>query len=415
MRRKSKHYKNISIIRDAGNTADIILDELRSKKETWLAGIQSVREMILGNVAMLADFPAPTFNESDRAKFILSRLSESGSKQACIDDICNVIAAEKGRAGKKNILVCAHIDNQFEEGVDQRIAVTESKVYGAGIADDNLSIAVLMALPDILRKLNVRLDCNLTMLFASRFHGKGDFEGMRMFIEKHPRQFDTVINLNGLTLGTLKFFTLSRTFCEIHCKAQDAARKNFWLKMIDGNAILVINEVISSLFSIPLPSKPRTALNIGKVLGGEHYSSGSREAMISLEIFCEDENFMDLLLEEIKHRCHDISVKNYADIKVEFFGRHRASGLSCGHPLIKTALGIVNEIGRTPQLEYATSHITVCLSEKIPSLSIGLTDGVGGNTADSYIEIAPLTHGILQLVMLLKSIDMMGDSINAKY
>lgn len=183
--------------------------------------------------------------------------------------------------------------------------------------------------------------------------------------------------------------------------------------MIDGNAILIINEIISSLFSIPLPNKPRATLNIGKVSGGEHYSSGSREAMISLEIFCEDENFMELLLDEIRHRCHDIGAKHYASINVEFFGRHRASGLSCGHPLIKAALGVVNEIGRTPQLEYATSHVTVCLSENIPALSIALTDGVGGSTADSYIEIAPLTHGILQLIMLLKSIDMMGDNTNA--
>lgn len=415
MKRPNKKHMNIRIIRDAGNTAEIILDELRPRKEEWLAGIHSAREMILGNAAMLADYPAPTFHESERAKFILSRFAESGNQNVIIDEVSNVIASEKGRTGKKNIMVCTHIDNQFEADIDQRISITESQAHGAGIADDNLAIATLMSLPDILRKLKIKLDCNLTLLFASRFHGKGDFEGMRTFIKKHPGKFDAVINLNGIMLGTMKFFTLSRTFCEIRCNVQDTQRENFWLKMIDGNAILVINEIISSLFSIPLPNKPRAVLNICKVSGGEHYSSGSREAMISLEILCEDEVFMDFLLAEIRHRCLDIGAKHYAGVNVEFYGRHRASGLSCGHPLIKTALGVVSEIGRTPRLEYATSHVTVCLSENIPALSIGLTDGVSGSTSNSYIEIAPLAHGILQLLMLLKSTDMMGDMINAKY
>jgi hypothetical protein len=48
----------------------------------------------------------------------------------------------------------------------------------------------------------------------------------------------------------------------------------------------------------------------------------------------------------------------------------------------------------------------------IPSLSIGLTEGSGGSTNRSFIELEPLEKGLLQLVTLINKIDKMGNLNN---
>jgi hypothetical protein len=56
-------------------------------------------------------------------------------------------------------------------------------------------------------------------------------------------------------------------------------------------------------------------------------------------------------------------------------------------------------------MNYSNSEISVPLAKDIPSVSLGLTTGAGGNNPDSYIDINPLTEGILQLLMLIYIID----------
>ena len=161
----------------------------------------------------------------------------------------------------------------------------------------------------------------------------------------------------------------------------------------------------TSLYQIPLPRKPKTLLNVGMISGGERYSTVSREASIRLEVLSEDDKIMDQVIEDIKIRCVDIGAKHGTRVTADFFGRHNASSLSSGHPLVKNALEIVKTLGASPAMEYSNSQITVSLAENIPSVNIALTTGRGGSSSKSHIDIAPLDLGILQLVMLLQAVD----------
>ncbi len=385
-----------------------ILTNLTKTQKNWLESIQATREMLLGNLSMTAELPAQTLYERDRAQFILSRFTESGILEPQTDKLHNAIGQIDGN-GSRNIVVCTHMDNAFELGIDQNIAISEESVHGAGVADDNISVAVLLTLPDILRHIGLTFNSNIILLATTRYHGRGDFEGMRSFIKNNRKNIDAVINLNGINFGSLNYFTLSRVRCDINCEIDDGNREGTWLKMSGGSAILTINEIIESLYKIPLPRKPKTLLNVGMIHGGERYSSVSRDAQINLEVLSEDDGIMDRLIEDINIRCVDIGAKHGARVTADFFGRHTASSLSSGHPLVKNSLEVIKQLGCSPRMEYTNSQITVSLAEGIPSVNLGLTTGLGGSTNKSYIDIAPLNLGILQLVMLLHAIDNTGD------
>lgn len=383
---------------------DKVMIDIESRKDEWLEVINSTREMILANLLMLTQIPAQTFHEKNRAEFILSRFTEAGVPEPKTDVLHNAIGIYTARPHAKTVLICANMDNQFDLSTDQNITITEDKVRGAGVADDNIALAILMTLPDIIKRLNLNLNINLILLASTRFHGRGDFGGIKHFVKNYPYKIDAAIDLSGINLGKINYFTLSRVRCDINCETFDI-RDTSWQRISDGNAILVLNEIIDALMRIPLPKKPRTALNIGMIQGGERYSTPSHEGSIHLEALSEGNSIMENLIEEIQNRCIDVGAKHGAMVSTSFFGRNKASNITSGHPLIKAALYSIKSIGYEPRMEYTNSQISVTLAEEIPSVNLGLTTGRGGSTQKSYIDIPPISEGVLQLVMLLSTLD----------
>lgn len=366
------------------------------------AAIEQMREMLLANLAMLAEIPAQTFHEQQRAEFLLARFTESGIPEAKVDNLHNVIASSDKSPTRNKIVVCAHMDNQFDMNTDQNISISEDCVYGAGVADDNLALAVLLTLPDIVKKLNLK--CDLNLLATTRYHGRGDFGGIKHFIGNNP-DIGTLVEINGLSLGSISYFSLSRVRCDIKCELEPTLANSSWLKMTDSSAIMVANEIISSLYSIPLPKRPKSLMNIGMISGGERYSTVSCEAMVNLELLSEDDNFMDNIIEEIKNHCIDIGAKHGVKVTADFFGRQRAHNFGSGHYLAKSALEIQQELKLHSKVEYSNSQIAVSLENHIPSVSLGLARGYGGSSNRSYVQLDSINQGIEQLIGLIMTLN----------
>ena len=382
--------------------------KLNEELSRQLEIIQGCRELLLGNLALLSEVPAPTFEEKNRAAFMMERFSEADGVDPQTDELHNAIGIMRSETSRRNILLSTHLDNPFDADTDTTLRINEDQVFGAGVADDNMSIAVLLTLPEILKRLGIVLNYNLIMVAASRFHHRGDYEGIRTYVRNYAGKFDAAVNINGLTLGNINYFTLSRIRCDIKCELLDSVRIGNVIKMSGGSAIMTINEVMDDLFRIPLPRKPRTLLNIGMLSGGERYSSVSQEARLGLEALSEDNGVMDHLIDDIKNICTDVGARHNVKVTPEFFGRHTVASLSSGHPLVKIAMDTLQKLGFEPKVEYTNSQMAVTLAEGIPSVNLGLTTGQGGRNSHSYIDINPLSLGILQLVMILLAVDKNG-------
>jgi tripeptide aminopeptidase len=93
----------------------------------------------------ITEIPAPPFKEKVRAEYYLKRMQELGFKDASIDSEGNVIALRKGTAGgRPKLVVSAHLDTVFPEGVDVTVKEKDGVINAPGIGDDSRGLAALL-------------------------------------------------------------------------------------------------------------------------------------------------------------------------------------------------------------------------------------------------------------------------------
>jgi metal-dependent amidase/aminoacylase/carboxypeptidase family protein len=189
----------------------------------------------------------------------------------------------------------------------------------------------------------------------------------------------------------------------------DANKDSSWRSLGQNSAIMMLSDVLDSLFSIPLPRKPKTVMNIGKISGGKSYSRICEQAFCSLEVRSENDEITDKVIEDIKDNCRDISAKYGLEVSLDFFSRHNAAGIRYSHPMVKSISSILNSLGVKLKVGLSNSEIAVPLKYGIPAVTIGITTGSedrDGSNAKSYVDLEPIPKGIVQLLMLIQTIDL---------
>lgn len=378
--------------------------ELSHFKIEYEKRVQEFRELVLSNLVMTAQIPAIAFDENDRAEFVFQRFNEAELIDSDIDGAGNVSAILKSKNGWRRLLLFAHLDTHFGRSSDHNIAITQDQVIGPGVADNSLGVATLISLPDILARLNFNLEnTDIVFLSTTKAQGRGDMEGIRSFIENNRDRVDLAVNLMGVNLGRLDYFSLSRIRCDITCRIAD--HENMPTIFGEHNAILVMNELINQLTAIPLPNNPRTLINYGKFEGGETYHAPSNSAQLSLEIRSESDDMRSNLEERIRNNCIFVGSKFGTEIKADFFGRQAATHLRFSHPLVQSAYNVLHQLGLQPYMAPSNTEITVLLANQIPAITLGISKGHNPLTKHACIDIDPITTGLMQILMMIYSID----------
>ncbi len=378
--------------------------DLSHFKIEYVKRLQAFRELILSNLIMTAQIPAIAFDESERAEFVFQRFNEAELIDSDIDGAGNVSAILKSKNGWRRLLLFAHLDTHFGRSSDHNVSITQDQVIGPGVADNSLGVATLITLPDILARLNLSLEnTDIVFLSTTKAQGRGDMEGIRSFIQNSRDKVDLAVNLMGINLGRLDYFSLSRVRCDITCRIDD--HESMPTMFGERNAILVMNELINQLTAIPLPHNPRTLINYGKFEGGESYSAPSHIARLSLEIRSESDEMRSNLEERIHNNCMFVGSKFGTEIKADFFGRQAATQLRFAHPLVQSAYNVLHQLDLQPYMAPSNTEITVLLANQIPAITLGITKGHNPLTKDARIDIDPITTGLMQILMLIYSID----------
>jgi acetylornithine deacetylase/succinyl-diaminopimelate desuccinylase-like protein len=377
------------------------------KAEAWSSSILELREMILANLVMTSQIPAKAFEEERRAAFVLDRLIECGASDPYIDDMGNVIGVIPGKNSEKKVLLTAHMDSVFDDNSDHNVSITTDRAEGIGIADNALGLTVLITLPDILKQLDLTFDCDIVLVATAASKEKGDLAGIRHYMDRHHEKIDFNINLEGITLGQVDHNALSRVRCDITCSMNANTANSSWRAIGQNSAILMLSDVLDSLLSIPLPNKPKTVMNIGKIGGGKTYSRICEKASLSLEVRSEDDSITDQVIEDIKDNCRDVGSKYGVELGLNFFSRHHAAGIKHSHPMVKTISSILKQLEVQLKVGLSNSEIAVPLHHGIPSVTIGISTGAEDREGlfKSFVDIDPIPKGIIQLLILIQNID----------
>lgn len=368
-------------------------------------GASAVREILLANLAMIGEIPAPTFGEEERMQFLAGRFAEMGLQNGSLDDRGNAIGVVPGSEGGRSILLVAHADTIVENDRDQTIEIQTDRVIGPFVGDNCIAAAALATLPALLDRLNLRLKSDLVLLAAARTLGRGNLEGVRHFLANSGIAFSAGVCLESVQLGRLNYTCLGMLRGEITCRLADTFN---WSHYGASGTIVPMSDIVNRISRIPLPTRPFTRIIIGMIEGGISYNNIARETRLRFEILSESTDIIQSIRRKVEDITEDVAGHSGTRVSLDIFAQREPGGIDIGHPLVRNARAIMNALGLQPEMYSTTSLLSALRDAGIPAVTLGLTTGERKNELDEIDEsaaIEPIATGLAQLVGVVMSAD----------
>jgi acetylornithine deacetylase/succinyl-diaminopimelate desuccinylase-like protein len=364
---------------------------------------RSIMEMIITNIILIGQIPAPTFKEMSRCKVFMDRLSGFQVDECTTDGYRNPIGIIHGKSPKTApIFVVAHIDTAFGQDVDHNFTVEQDTISGAGVMDNAVGLGVMASLPEILRRLNLTFNSDIVLAGTIQSLGQGNLRGIRHLLETWHSPIRAAVCIEGGELGRLNYYSDAMIRSEIQCRISKNGKRT---RQYTPNAIIVINEVINQILKLYLPQRPRTEIVLGTISGGLKHGHNAYEANLGFEIRSDSDAMVHKLYTDIKDIVEGIAHEFDIELNLKNISNVGASRLKYNHPLVKNARQIIHALNIEPASEPTETELSIFLSCNIPALTVGITYGESYQDKRSIAHIDPIFKGIAQIIGILMAID----------
>ncbi len=380
-------------------------DNLLATVRRLPAALEEFRELLLANLIMLGEIPAPTFGEQQRIDFLKQRFTECGLQNVSGDEAGNALGIIPGsggnqsgdQGGNKSILVTAHADTPFPASLNHTLALGMGHVTGPGLGDNSTGLAVLATLPTLLDRLGIRLCSNLVLMGATRALGRGNLGGLRFFLGHNSLPLTAAIDVEGTDLGRLHYTSLASLGGELSCRVGEE-RSN-------GGAVELLLAVIQRLQAIELPAATNTQLVLGELEGGTSFKVPARRATLRFQVRSESDQSVHEVAEQIEDIADEVAAANSAEVNFEVIARSSAGGLAPDHELVLTARRVMIALGIQPQEGRGSSAVSSFIEQGVPAVCVGITSSQNANQHNEELATDPIMRGVAQLIGILEAID----------
>lgn len=380
----------------------MIISDLLERLPRFEPQLSELSEILLANLVMIAETPAPTFHEEQRVQFLLQRFDEYDLQNCSTDEAGNALGILPGTVGDRNIMVVGHMDTAFSAQVDHTVTIEPGYVSGVGIGDDSLGVATVATLPLILKQLGIELSANLVLMGSARSLGRGDIEGIRFFLNNKEMSISSGICVEGVKLGRLSYSSIGMLRGEIEYEVPE---EYDWTRFGAGGAIVNMNDIINRILEIPLPRRPRSTIVFNSIESGASFNTIPTRASLQFEVRSESSDTVHKLGETIDNIVAEVSSQTGAEVTFETLASREPGGLSFAHPLADGARRLLKGLGINPRITPSTSELSAFIDRGIPAVTIGITDGENLNEENERIEFEPISAGLQQLLGLILALD----------
>jgi acetylornithine deacetylase/succinyl-diaminopimelate desuccinylase-like protein len=379
------------------------MNEFLKNLPTLVDEIKALKDTIITNIVLIGQVPAPTFREKRRSSLFQERLAEFGVDEVTTDGYRNPIGIIRGTSPEKApIFVVAHLDTFFERDVVHNYTIRKNTITGPGILDNSLGVGILASLPIIFERLGLRFESDVVLAGTIQSIGKGNLRGVRHLLKTWPTPIRAAICLEGVELGRLNYFSDGMIRGEIVCRIPE--EKGVMYKFTP-NAILILNEVINEILNLRLSQRPRARIVIGKISGGANHGKIAYDATLGFEIRSDSYKMVKSIYNDFKDIVDGIGHEYEVDLDMKTISNLKATRLKFNHPLVKNTAAVLKTLGIKPVSKSTESALSIFLSRKIPTVTLGITHGEKNYTNQATMEIEPMFKGIAQIVGVLKAID----------
>ncbi len=363
---------------------------------------QIVKKM-LDLAAAIQQVPAPTFQEWQRGREILTRFQAEDLSGVSMDALGNVYACYPGADERAPVVVSAHLDTVFTDGALLVQEHVSGQIHGPGIGDNSMGIAALFGLIWVLKAGGTTLPSDLWLVANVGEEGLGNLRGMQAVVDRFGAVARAYVVLEGMAYGQIYHRALGSQRYRI---TVETAGGHSWVDFGKPSAVHELARLVHQLLQIPLPDSPRTSLNVGKIHGGLSVNTIAAEAVLELDLRSEDTQALSRVVAEVEKACKVIQRKG-VKVSMELIGSRPGGELESSHPLVQLAWQCLQDQGQQPHLNIGSTDANIPLSRGFPAVCIGITTGAGAHTLGEYINTAPAAGGLTQLVNLVQGIFML--------
>ena len=337
----------------------------------------------------LTEIPAPPFKEEKRAAYFLELLKARGLDDAYLDTEGNAIGLRKGSGNGPLLLIAAHLDTVFPEGVDTTVRERNGRFYAPGIGDDTRGLTAMLSVIDALNASGIETEADI--LFAGNVgeEGRGDLRGIKAIFRDHP-DIDGFISIDGVRLGRItNGGTGSRRF---EFRFSGPGGHSFGAFGL-ASAIHAMGRAIAKIGDLETPSNPKTTFTVGTVAGGTSVNSIAADAVFAIDMRSNDKTQLALLEQKAKDAALAAVAEENArwgreEISVDFvlIGDRPVGRTEPDSPLVQLTRLAFDQLGvEFRGLSISSTDSNVPMSLGIPAITIdGGGDGGGAHSPDEW-------------------------------
>ena len=362
--------------------------------------MKAFTKRLLDLTVSIQQIPAPTFAETQRAQFVKGLFESEGLDDISMDTVGNIYARLPGKGKGKPLVVSAHLDTIFPIETDLTSSSKKDRIIGPGIGDNSLGVASLLGLVWLLRERGQSLSGDLWLVANVCEEGLGDLHGMRAVVDRFGGEVQAYLVIEGLSLGYIQHRGLGVQRYRITAKTTGG---HSWSDYGRPSAVHELSTLVTKLTAIPLPEKPRTTMNVGRMGGGTSINAIASDAWLELDLRSESPQILTELVQTVEQLIETNS-RPEVQMEAEVIGQRPAGELPASHPLVRLAEKCIKEQGLEPNLIIGSTDANVPLSRGLPAIVLGVTNGAGAHTTREFIYTKPVECGMQQLVQFVRSV-----------
>ena len=354
-------------------------------------------DSILSEWIEITEINAPSGREGKRAAFIEKLLDKYRLDEVYYDSAGNLIAVRKGTGGSPVVIIDAHLDTVFQDGLNIKAKIQDGKIYAPGIGDNARNIEAILA---TIRALNYgKIETKGDLVFVFTIEEETSLRGAEEFIRENKGRIDYYIALDGGYEG----FTYGGIGIKWHKYSVIGPGGHTFSPNPPYSATLPLARAVNRIYELPLPKNATTRLNVGMVGGARVVNAKADEAWFTVDLRSTSNEIIAELDKEIAGIVKEESEREKMTFKSEVILSRPAARIP-GHResrLVKTAEAIHNYMGlRGPITVSGSNNSIAALLAGIPAISTGTAPCGKGHSLDEWCEIEPFYKGIKKVLLL---------------
>ncbi|MEZ5356706.1 MAG: M20/M25/M40 family metallo-hydrolase [Bryobacteraceae bacterium] len=363
----------------------------------------------------IAEIPAPTFHEAERAEFMAEAFRRAKLHDVEIDAKGNVIGWRPGRRPEA-LLLAAHLDISFAPGVVTKVRKEGARWHGPGLADDSRGLACLIAIAEALDHAGIETERTIAFVANVGEEGLGDLAGVRYLFEESPHKarFRAFISIDGTSPARIVNGGTSVKRYRVTARGPGGhSYGNFGRP----SPVHAIGNMVARLAAMEVPAEPKTTYNVGRLGGGTAVNAIAEEGWMEVDLRSESPAELDRLevkfLEAVRLGLAAENEKrpsaNGLSVETKLVSNRPGGTTAPSDRLVAAAMAAVRAAGHQPKLLFSSTDANLPISLGIPAITMG-----GGGKSDNahsleeWFEPAEAWKGPQTVLLTILNFDTIG-------